>query len=280
MKKILIPCDFSDASESALNYGVELAKYLSADLVLLHVDQIPVMGPELSLSAVSLQDLKQDSLDALKNLADKIRLTTGFNAAIDYFSETGNTPQVIKEQVEKLGTDLVVMGVSGHGSKFMQTLIGSASVDVARKIGVPLIIVPPQATFRKIQSIAYACSFDEQLESGAALIKVKYLATLFAAKLYVLHIVPQGHQMSPQETSIGNFVERSLENADHRTFVITESNTGQALLNFVEQHQADLIIIEPKQHNVFHKLFSGSTTSQLVFNSPVPVLTIHEENNS
>ena len=34
MKKILVPYDFTETSQSALNYGIEVAKYLSADLVL------------------------------------------------------------------------------------------------------------------------------------------------------------------------------------------------------------------------------------------------------
>jgi nucleotide-binding universal stress UspA family protein len=277
MKKILVPSDFSDTSESALAYAAELAKYLSAGLVLLHVEPIPVMSPEMGLSMYpSLQDMRQDSLNALQNLAGKIKITHAFNGPIEYHSETGNTPDVIIEQVEALGVDLVVMGISGHGSQFIKNLVGSAAVDVSRKIKVPLVIVPPGASFKKIQNISYACDFSQHLANGGALIKVKYLATLFDARLDVVHIVSEGHRMSPEETSVGNFVERSLENSLHKTHVITDSNAGKGLLHFVHQHQADLMIVEPRKHSFFHKLFSTSTTNELVFNSPVPVLVIHE----
>lgn len=279
MKKILIPCDFSDASESALNYGVELAKYLSASLVLLHADQIPVMSPEMSLSTYPLQDTMQESLDALKNLADKIKITSTFNAPIDYFAETGNTTDIILEHVKKVQADLVVMGINGHGSKFMKALVGSVSVDISRKMEVPLLIVPPDVAYKKIQNIAYACSLDESLENSATLIRIKYLATLFAATLNVVHIVPQGHVLSPAETSVGNFVERSLENAPHKTFMITEKNASEGLLHFIDTHRVDMIVLEPRKHSLFHNLFMGSTTKELAFNSPVPVLTIHGPDN-
>ena len=278
MKKILIPSDFSENSENVLTYAVELAKYLSASLVLLHVEPIPVMSPEMGLSMYpSLQDMQQESLDALQNLAGKIKINHAFTAPIEYHSEPGNTPDVILEQVEKLGADLVVMGISGHGSQFIKSLVGSAAVDVSKKIGVPLVIVPPGAAFKKIQNITYACDFNQQLENNGSLIKVKYLATLFDARLDVVHIVPEGHAMSTEETAVGNFVERSLENSAHKTHVITDSNAGKGLLHFVEQHQSDMLIIEPRKHSFFHKLFSASTTSEVLFNSPVPVLTIHEE---
>lgn len=278
MKKILIPCDFSEASENALNYAVELSRYLSAGIVLLHVDQLPVMTPEMSLSIYPpMQDLKQESLDALKNLAGKIRISRSFEQAIDYYSETGNTPDVILDHAEKLQADLVVMGISGHGSQFMKNLVGSSAIDVSKKINVPLIIVPPGAAFKKIRNIAYACDFRSELENNAALIRVKYLATVFAATLQVLHILPEGHKMTPEETGVGNFVERSLENSPHKTYVITESRVAQGLLHFLGEHAVDMIIVEPRRHSFFHKLFSGSTTSEVVFNSPVPVLTLREE---
>ena len=49
MNTILVPIDFSDTSENALNYAAGLANYLSASLVLLHVDTIPVYNNEYEL---------------------------------------------------------------------------------------------------------------------------------------------------------------------------------------------------------------------------------------
>jgi len=277
MKKILIPCDFSDTSESALKYAVGIAKFLRADLILLHVDIIPVVSPEMGITPYVFENMAEDSLNALKNLADKIKITESFTHRIDYHSEMGGTPEVISEQVKKLGADLVIMGISGHGSNFMKNIIGSASVDVSKKIEVPLIIVPPNVIYKEIRNIAYACNFDPDLKTNSSLIKVKYITTMFNAALNVVHVVPKDHELTAGETEIDDFVERILENSEHRTFIITERNAGHAILDFIKLHNIDLIIIEPKKHSWFHKIFYGSTTNEIAFNSPVPVLTVHDE---
>jgi len=50
ISKILVATDFSDDSNYALSYAIELAQRFSAELVVLHVDQplAPVMVSELS----------------------------------------------------------------------------------------------------------------------------------------------------------------------------------------------------------------------------------------
>ena len=46
MNTILVPLDFSETSDTALNYAVGIANYLSANLVLLHVNNIPIYNNE------------------------------------------------------------------------------------------------------------------------------------------------------------------------------------------------------------------------------------------
>lgn len=275
MKKILIPCDFSEISENALNYAVGIAKYFSSSLVLLHVDQIPVMNSEFGLSAYTLTDTTQNTLVTLKQLAQKIQKTEPTITDIECYSEMGNVTDVIISYCNKLNVDLTVMGISGHGSKFMKNIIGSTSVAVAKHIEMPLIIVPPKVTFKKIKNVAYACEYDENLEQNSSLIQVKYLNTIFDSKLNVLHVLPEAHDLDEKEAEIDDYVEHKLENATHRTFMLTENETSKALLEFVKNHEIDLLIVEPKKHNIFYKIFFPSTTNEVAFFSTVPVLTIH-----
>lgn len=275
MKKILIPCDFADTTQSALKYAISLAKYLEADLILLHVDIIPIVSPDMNIMPYAFGDMTNDSLKALKNLADKIRIKESFNHRIDYVSEIGNTAYVIEEQVAKLKADIVVMGISGHGSAFMKNIIGSASVDVSKRVGVPVIIVPPNAVYQKIQNIAYACGYDPEIKMNTSLIQVKSLASVFDAALSIVHVVPENHEMTREESGLEHYIEQNLENSEHKTFTVNENNTGKGLLDFIAQHRIDMMIIEPKKHSFFHKMFSGSTTNEIAFNSPVPVITIH-----
>jgi len=273
MKRILIPCDFSDTSENALNYGVELANYFSADIILLHSNQIPVMNPEMGLTAYSMEDINNDSLDALKNLAQKLKLTNAKVGNIEYHSEIGSVEEAVKEAGRKYSADLIVMGISGHGSALSKALIGSAAVSVSKDIEIPVLIVPPGINFGKIGRIAYACNYDKNIASGLA--KVKEFNAAFESSLYILHVVEKGHELNTEEIEVDNYIERRLDDSPHRTFIISENKTSEALLAFTKNNAIDLIIIEPKKHSLFHKLFNKSVTEDIAFNSTVPVLAIH-----
>jgi nucleotide-binding universal stress UspA family protein len=275
MKKILIPCDFSDASENALNYAVEMAQYLSAGLVLLHINQIPVMNPEVGFAPFSLADANKDSLDALKNLAQKIKITHPLIGPIDYYSEVGNVAGVIEDFDKRLDVDLIIMGITGHGSSLAKTLLGSSSVEVAKETNTPVLIVPPDVRFHKILRLAYACEYDPDMTQSKSLTKVTYFNTLFSSELFVVHVVEKGHELDPGEIGNDNYLERFLDNSTHRTFVLNENKVSEALLTFMKNNAIDLIVVEPKKHSFLHKLFSESVTSELAFNSPVPVLTVH-----
>ena len=275
MKKILIPCDFSEISENALNYAVGLAKYFSSSLTLLHVDQIPVLNSEFGMSAYTLTDTTTNSLTTLKQIAEKIQKIEPTITDIECYSEMGNATDMIISYAQKLDIELTIMGISGHGSKFMKNLIGSTAVSVAKKLDMPVMIIPPKVSYKKIQNVAYACEYDIDLERNSSLIQVKYLNTLLGSKMNIIHVIPEDHDLDIVEAEIDDYVEHKFENSIHRTFLLTENKASKGLLEFVKNHEIDLLIVEPKKHNIFHKLFFESTTNEMAFFSPIPILTIH-----
>jgi len=275
MNKILVPCDFSEISENALEYAVELAKFFSSGLVLLHIDQIPVMSSEFGMTAYNLTDIVTDNKELLHKKAEKLRLDQPSIASITCLCETGNPTDIINDCVDNHNIDCVVMGISGHGSKFMKNVFGSTAVAVSKKVMIPTIIVPPGVKYKKVQNIAYACDYDAQIESNSSLVQVKYINTLLGSNLQILHVIPENHELNNKESEVDNFVEHKLENATHKTYIIAENNVSEALLFFISHHDIDMIIIEPKKHGFLHNVFYQSITSEVAFFSPVPVLTIH-----
>jgi nucleotide-binding universal stress UspA family protein len=275
MKKILVPCDFSEISENALDYAIELTKYFSGTLVLLHTTQIPVMNAEFGMTGYAYPDIATEGEDSLKNLAHKIQRNHPLITSIECHSEMGIASDTIVEYTQKHNVDLIVMGISGHGSKFMKAMFGSTAVTISKKINIPVIIVPPGYKFQKIQNIAYACDYDKNIEHNTALIQVKYINTLLGANLQVLHVIPEDHELNRQESKIDCYVEEKLENATHKTYIIAEKSVSEGLLMFIQNHDIDLLIVEPKHHSFFYSLFHASVTSEMAFFSPVPVLTIH-----
>ena len=275
MNTILVPIDFSETSENALNYATSLANYLTANLILLHVDTIPVYNNEYELVTYTIKDSIETSLELLKEKALKIKKDKLLIGDITYYAEAGELETSISEFITKKSIDLIVMGITGQSTKIGQTLFGSNSIKISRESKIPVFIIPKNCSYKKIENIAYACEYDKDIKEQTGLIQVKNIIAMFNANLNVLHVVPNNHLINQSEAETDLYVEQKLENINHKTFILTENNVSKALLDFINTHQIDLIIITQKKRTFFHKIFYPSSTKEVAFNSPIPVLTIH-----
>lgn len=275
MNNILVPCDFSETSKNALNYAIALAKNLSANMMLLHVAQLPAMNSEFGLTSYAMPNNNEENKNFLEELASEIKQENPNISEVTCYTEIGNATDIIVAYSRNYDVTFTVMGISGHGNKLMKAFLGSTAVHVSKETITPLIIIPPDVTYNKIQNVAFACDYDEHIESNTSLLQVKALSAILGSTLSVLHVVPENHDLNIKESHIDSYVEHSLENATHKTFIITDNDVSEGLLEFVENHEIDAIILEPKKHSFFHNLFYPSITNEIAFNSPVPVITMH-----
>jgi nucleotide-binding universal stress UspA family protein len=274
MNTILVPVDFSETSDNALLYAVHLANYLSANLVLLHVNSVPVYNNENDVLMYTMQDITVDKLNLLKEKAATLKTSAGLIGNTDCFVEIGDLTDILTEYITQKNADLVVMGITGH-SKLGRFFLGSSAVSISRECAVPVFIIPGNCSYKKIQTIAFASEYDVNITEQTGLIQIKYIAALFGATLNVLHVIPDNHLLNAMESETDLYVEQKLEHTEHKTFILSENNVAMALLDFIKVHEVDVIVLEQKKHSFMHNLFYPSTTKEVSFNSPVPVLTIH-----
>lgn len=139
-KRILVPVDFSPASDVALEYALDLAERLGAQVDVVHAYQLPVyalpdggvmVGPEF---VTRLTESSQQSLDELVARHESRGLTL-HKHLVD-----GPAHLEIERLAKSLPADLVVMGTHGRtGVKHF--LLGSVAERVVRICPVPVITV-------------------------------------------------------------------------------------------------------------------------------------------
>lgn len=274
MNTILVPVDFSETSDNALDYAVNIANHLSADLVLLHVNSIPVYNNEHNLVSYSVNEGIATSLDLLKEKAGELKKDNKLIGDIKYYVEVGDLKNTISSYITLKNIDLIVMGITGHETKIGQALFGSNAVSVSKESIIPVFIIPTNYHYKEIKNIAYASEYDPDIKVRTGLVQIKSISAMFNANLSVLHVIPNNHLINESESETDLFVEDKLENVNHKTFILTENKVSTALLDFINAHEIDLIVIEQKEHSFFHKLFYPSATKEVAFKSPVPLLTI------
>lgn len=140
--KILVPTDFSPASEPALDLAIELARTAGAALTLLHVyNPAPYEIPEgmpvasiLNVDSVIAEFRKQ--LDGAKAKAEKAGV-----ARVDTLLVQGIAYAEIVHVAEQRGCGLIVMGTHGR-TGFAHMLLGSVAEKVVRKATCAVVTVP------------------------------------------------------------------------------------------------------------------------------------------
>ena len=154
IRKILVPTDFSESSQSALQQAAELARALGASLELLHVWEVPVFLPgELIVSdgagQASLMDLVRDR--ANQRLAALIASSEQEGIHFSAVSCTLGIPHATIVDVATAGQhDLIVLGSHGR-TGLTHALLGSVAERVVRHAPCTVVVArqprsaPPSA---------------------------------------------------------------------------------------------------------------------------------------
>ena len=142
IKTILVPTDFSDSSNMALEYAKGLAQVFQASIHLLHVVQDPVgqpWGPETY--GMSFPDLLPQMKDLARKGLEKALSGSERNAYnAEVVVAVGSPFNQILEHAKNTNVDLIVMGTHGRGA-LAHAILGSVTERVVRFAPCPVLTV-------------------------------------------------------------------------------------------------------------------------------------------
>ena len=137
LKRILVPTDFSETSEAALRYGVELARRFGARLYLLHVPEHPGEATETEYSVdlfETMQNAAHDRLPHLLSEAERHELRP------ECAMRLGTPWEEIVRHADEHDIDLIVMGTHGREG-IARAFMGSVAEMVVRRATCPVLTV-------------------------------------------------------------------------------------------------------------------------------------------
>jgi nucleotide-binding universal stress UspA family protein len=149
LKNILVPHDFSDTSDAAMQYAVTLARTFGAKLEVLHVSDKArfEMATEFPLGLdFSLED-------AIREHLLKIMASRDFRELKPVFEVRTGTPYLeIVRYAKDRNVDLIVMGTHGRGF-VAHAVMGSVAEKVVRHAPCPVLTVRyPHPEFFKVEA--------------------------------------------------------------------------------------------------------------------------------
>jgi nucleotide-binding universal stress UspA family protein len=136
--RILVPIDFENSSNEALDVGVELALTFDAKLTLLHAWEIPTFAYAGAYVAPDVWAVIEDAAKA--QLATTLALVRKRVPGAESFLANGAPAAETIAAIERTSPDLVIMGTHGRRG-VTRMFLGSVAENVVRNSPVPVLTI-------------------------------------------------------------------------------------------------------------------------------------------
>lgn len=279
-KNILFLTDFSEASQTAMEYAAMLAKHHGATFYAGHV-QTPTPPTYMEGAALEryFDEIRAEKREQLTKLVEPLGLTA------NVLLNEGMIEYAIQRWTVLHGIDLIVIGT--HGWRGLQRLLlGSTAELILRSAICPVLTVGPHVSKLErdpdyIDRILFATDLTQQTEFA-----ISY-ALSFAhercAHLTFLHALGKDSHI-PDQDRLTEYCERELRRlvpsdaglwCDPQ-FVVVEGDAAEEIVNFAERDNSDLIVLGLPKDKVFSTHFRSGVTYSVVSGAPCPVLTVRD----
>ena len=155
IKNILVPVDFSEASNNALEVALAMGNRHNAKIHLLHVvkpqffiDPMGMHGAVPDVQKTLMDDAKANMKKHKEAVERKSRMT------VDTHVEAGNIALCISNYVLNNQRDLIVMGTHGTAG-WNEFYLGSNAMATIRECTCPVLTVPPAFKKRSFNAVLY-----------------------------------------------------------------------------------------------------------------------------
>ncbi len=283
-KRILVPTDFSKEANNALSVAVEIAERTNAEITLLHIVDIPVVGHYDSLDIMGntyndsddpafykqyMAQLMRKTKSRMQKLKEKYsKLNIKEHVVFDSFQKH-MADFVIKDE-----TDLIVIGSKG-ASGLDEVLVGSNTERVIRTSRVPVLTVKNYAENFDPRKIVFASDFRKISEKVVT--ALKDIQTVFMAKLiFVKIITPNTFETTPDTIKLIENFAQTYNFEDYEAKLFNYYTEEEGIRAFGQQENADILAMTTHGRKGFSHLLFGSIAEEVANHAALPVLTFNQ----
>jgi nucleotide-binding universal stress UspA family protein len=259
--KLLVPTDFSEVAQSAMQHAIKFSEIINADVVLLHV--------------VSSRDEVEE---AKEKLSKEITLGNSISNSCNLISfvRIGNIFEDIGDVAAELGISLIFMGT--HKASRWQKLVGSRAIKVISSSPVPFIVTQEKL----MNSSGYdniVVPLDLNVETKQKLELVAKIAHYFDSQVHLLTNDDSDEfiktKLKANQVWASNYLEsKDIKNSSH--LVDQDDSLTEGIFKLSKEVDADLIAIMNLEDETVLGLYENNFQEEIVANDlKVPVLCVN-----
>ena len=273
MKKILVPCDFSEQAIGAFRVALDIAAASGGQVHLLNVIELPVMHDTILVPALSYEEelskeLKSKAEKEFEKLkkkyakeGQKIKVNVHFGA----------TSVMILHYIDETGIDLVVMGSKGV-SGIREVLIGSNAEKIVRKSPVPVLVIKKYVKASSIKNIVFPNTLEQDQEHLT--MKMKAMQHFFGATLHIVFVNTPSNFIRDVVTrkKLKDFAKRFML-SNYTINIYSDTYEESGIINFAQSVNADMIAMGTHGRRGLNHVLGGSVAEDVVNHVDCPIWT-------
>lgn len=260
---ILVPTDFTDVSEYAVDHAIEIAKIFKHKICLLHVISRRTTG---SGKMMIMQENMENQVAAI---ADRTMLN------VFYMIVEGSIFTTISEVADRINAEFIVIGI--HGMKGVQHIVGSYAYKVISSSNIPVVVVKHMHHHVGYKNIVLPVDFSKKRAHKIA--EAIKFAKYFGATIRIFGFLSTGNKAKiiKKEALLKGVTDMF---AKHDIPVTTDLlvNPGydwaEALMRYAEEIDADLIMMVVEKAGRVSDMFYSNATERIIDKADVPLLTV------
>ena len=260
MKNILVPIGSSENSINTLQYALDFANEIDANVFALRAYNVQSKaGTIIDVTAI----VERESNLYLRAMINSVNRN---GKDVQLISAKGNVIDSIAAVQKEIGIDLVVMGPRSNSIK-EEVFLGSTSGSVVKQSNIPVLIVPESYTFKSFNSVLTAFK-SGVVNKQNALDPLKFIKDKFNPVINLLLV------KTPNHTDEDLVLNPDLENLKSSLTITENATTFQGVLERFQSHNPDMLCVFRRKRGFFKKLWEKNTILKEEFHCNIPLLVL------
>lgn len=281
MKTLLLPVDFTEASENAINFAAKWSKSHDYERIILlksfytsMYENVIMAGEFANVDQHYLNRIRDNEKEQLNIICKRLSQMVGDGIQVN--SGVSELPLVrsILEVIKTENPTTILLGSDNRESS-NEAFVSSNIIAIARISPIRVLIVPHNYSYKPVQNALVPFHFN----TVRALDKINGLHASPRwkdVKLFVLNVDVKPRNLNRDKAFVQgeNSLHNYLKNFQHEIYYETNKNVINGILQFNKMNEVQLLIALPGVHSFLYSLTHKSVSEALYKKCRIPTMIL------